>query len=354
MDSISCPKCASHDWKSAKLIVLEGTTQTVGDIEGGGATPSKFSGGLTNFLLADAWFSRKFSLQFDVGLTTTTALVEEIKVLLTAEAVKIRAPVEPTPPKILSFWARIEPAKKRANRARIPKKPNPPRKPIEPKTQEFLDEGLDAETSIKTLANFVFTISMVALIIAIIFLESASTPYSIKSFEDFYGLPNMLSVHIDLIPSYFVVLLLILVLCFPIGFLLKPLSKRLRLAKKARKQHREAIFNGNYEKYQNDLKHHEETMRQFNEIKLPNYEEELEQIKKIDKIEEDRQKYDHQKALIVHKQMLEIEETSKRNYEKKMGDYSVAYRHYENQKLALWENATICMRCGLAFMKQHT
>jgi len=363
MNSISCPKCGSHDWKSAKLIVLEGTTQTVGDIGGRGSTPSTFSGGLKNFLLADAWFSRDFPLQFDVGLTTTTALVEEIKAFMTAQAVTIPEPVEPTSPENLSFWAKIAPVKGKAKKEKISKKPEPPSKPLAPKMQKppfDLDKNVSVASTAKGIFfNQLLLVSLAFIISGFIFVKyimeffEGGYMYSIKSFEDFYGLPNVVSAYVDNVHLYIVCVFLIAILCFPLAIIIKPVNERYRAEEKEREKTRKAKFDKEYSQYQDDLKSHEKTVNQFNETTLRDYEIELEAIKEREINEEKRLEYEYQKALLDHREKLEHEEAQKRNYDRKMEDYVVAYRHYENQRLALWERAAVCMRCGLAFSKSE-
>ncbi len=357
MESISCPKCGSNDWKSAKLIVLEGTTQTTGDIDGSGTTPSMFSGGLNNFLLADAWFSRKFSLQFDVHLTTTTALVGEIKELMTVQAAKIPEPLEPSPPKTLSFRERIEPGRKKAKRPKIPKKPNPPTKPNEPKEPRWKEIPSETEVSLKEVAKKVQGFLVFFFLVAVIYLEFASNYfdggylYSIKSFEDYYGLPNILSVHVDLIPWWGVLLFLMMVLSYPIAFLLKSRIERRRAKKKVIEQLKKSKFNEEKQKHQNSLASYEDEVKHYNESILPDHNKALVEIEEQFKREENRLEKEHQEALDAYKKKLAKEEDQKKHYEKEVENYTAAYRNYEKQKLALWERASVCMRCGLAFMK---
>ena len=52
-----CPSCKSHEWKSARMIVMEGTTNTKGTVKGAVTDLGRLSGGFKEFLLSDRWFS---------------------------------------------------------------------------------------------------------------------------------------------------------------------------------------------------------------------------------------------------------------------------------------------------------
>jgi hypothetical protein len=134
-----CPNCESDQWKSAKLLILEGTSKSQGSIEGSidgelvqKGYNDKFLGG--SALLSDNWFSSNSSITAEFDSTTSTMLVDEIKDLLVSEAASrpMPSPIEepeqlalpekpkknaPTKPGFFS----IDPAKKKP-----PKKPQKP------------------------------------------------------------------------------------------------------------------------------------------------------------------------------------------------------------------------------------
>ena len=76
-----CPSCQSNSWKSAKMVVMEGTTNTTGTLDGKITDPGKLSGGVRNFLLSDRWFSWDYPIEAEIGLTSSTGLVEEVSLL---------------------------------------------------------------------------------------------------------------------------------------------------------------------------------------------------------------------------------------------------------------------------------
>lgn len=78
----TCPSCESNSWKSAKMIVLEGTTFTQGTITGDVTDRGKLSGGVEPFLLGDRWFSWSKSFDAEFESTTTNALVLVVRRLM--------------------------------------------------------------------------------------------------------------------------------------------------------------------------------------------------------------------------------------------------------------------------------
>ena len=79
-----CPSCKSDSWKRARMVVMEGTTNTTGILDGTITDPGKLSGGMRNFLLSDRWFSWDYPIEAEIGLTSSTELVEEVRRMPTA------------------------------------------------------------------------------------------------------------------------------------------------------------------------------------------------------------------------------------------------------------------------------
>lgn len=105
----ACPSCKSDAWKSAKLVVLEGTSNTQGNISGKITDPGAFSGGLRELLLSDRWFSWDQDINMEVGLTTTSGLVEEVKRLMVANSTLVVMPTKPDEPKKIGIFEKIRP-----------------------------------------------------------------------------------------------------------------------------------------------------------------------------------------------------------------------------------------------------
>lgn len=126
----ACPSCKSDDWKSAKMIVLEGTTNTQGSISGSITDPGVFSGGIRELLLSDKWFSWDQKVDLDVGLITTSGLVEEVKKLMIANSEIAQMPLPPEDPRTSDAFERIN-----------PKEPTKPTKPASIKSDPPKDKS---------------------------------------------------------------------------------------------------------------------------------------------------------------------------------------------------------------------
>ena len=95
-----CPSCKSDSWKSAKMVVMEGTTNTTGTLDGDMKDPGRLSGGIKSFLLSDRWFTWDYPIEAGIGLTSNTALVEEVKRLMVTHSAKSQMPSRPNEPKM--------------------------------------------------------------------------------------------------------------------------------------------------------------------------------------------------------------------------------------------------------------
>lgn len=121
----TCPSCKGDGWKSAKLVVMEGTINTKGSLEGVITDPGAFSGGVRNFLLSDRWFSWDNPIEASIGFTSVTGLVEEIKRLMVSHSSKTQMPTMPVEPPKIGLFERITPVEPRkpSTEPPIPAKP---------------------------------------------------------------------------------------------------------------------------------------------------------------------------------------------------------------------------------------
>lgn len=97
-DSI-CPNCHGTEWKTARMVVLEGTTFTGGDLKGAITEPGRM-GDLKMFFLADRWFSLDKSMDARFEFTTTSALVVKVHELMLDRGRSLSVPPEPAKPTI--------------------------------------------------------------------------------------------------------------------------------------------------------------------------------------------------------------------------------------------------------------
>ena len=149
---LSCPSCKSDVWKSAKLVVLEGTSITQGNVSGKLTNPGAFSGGVRELLLSDRWFTWSQDINLEVGLTTTSGLVDEVKRLMVANSSLVKMPALPVEPKRIGIFEKIRPIE--------PNKPNLI-EPIEPSDKPWSAHFLN---SIKgTIAVAILVLIVVGL-----------------------------------------------------------------------------------------------------------------------------------------------------------------------------------------------
>jgi len=126
-----CPKCGGDNWKTAKMVVLEGTTNLEGRIEGKMTDPGAFSGGIREFLLSDRWFSWDQNIKADTTSISSTGLVGEIRKLLVACGEELQLPPKPVEPKTVGIFERIRPVKPTFPTA-PPSEPTIPNEPVVP------------------------------------------------------------------------------------------------------------------------------------------------------------------------------------------------------------------------------
>lgn len=136
--SIKCPKCFSDDWKSARLVVLEGTTISRGTLSGQVKGSRVSNSKSQDYLLADRWFTYNQELDAELNSTTVSALVDEIKELMVSEASARPMPPTPQEPQTLPMPEKrlIVKPKGRGflsvdpNKFPAPKKPQEPENPL--------------------------------------------------------------------------------------------------------------------------------------------------------------------------------------------------------------------------------
>ena len=104
-----CPSCNSDSWKSAKMVVMEGTTWTTGTIDGTVTDPGRLSGSFKAFLLSDRWFSWDYPIEAKIGLSSSTGLVDEVKRLMVDHASALQMPSPPIRTYPLALKAPIPP-----------------------------------------------------------------------------------------------------------------------------------------------------------------------------------------------------------------------------------------------------
>ncbi len=91
----NCPNCKSDSWKSAELVVLEGSVKTGGQIGGSFIHRGKLTSA-RDFLLSDRWFTYDFPIELELETESTTGLVNKVKDLMISEGAKRPLPMKPS------------------------------------------------------------------------------------------------------------------------------------------------------------------------------------------------------------------------------------------------------------------
>lgn len=143
----TCPSCKSDSWKSAKMIVMEGTSTTEGAIKGTSTDPGALSGGLHELLLSDRWFSWAHNIELDVGLITKSGLVDEVQRLMVANSSLVKMPpipAIPNKPEKIGFFGKIRPVS--------PTLPIKPERPVSPESEKWTVHFMKSMNVIKWFA----------------------------------------------------------------------------------------------------------------------------------------------------------------------------------------------------------
>lgn len=345
-----CPSCKSDNWKSAKLVVMEGTTITSHSLEEEITEPTAFSGGIRNLLLSDRWFSWDTPLEADIGLMSTTGLVEEVKRLMVANSPKLHV-------------SRTRPSQpKRANppeRPKSPERPESPEKPESPNKTGFFDritpvkptlpvEPKKPEMPKKPLYEFLFPSIIIIFMVVIMIIYITITNNAIEfllSYAEHFALVTILAIFI--------------LSFYEIMKFKKEYKDKLIAHTYAMKEHQSKC-----EKYEKDLqlykldctkaelqeKNEKEEVARY-EIQLAKYKKKLadfeaEYEKELSLYEAE---YDKELALYEAKYEKQLAE-----YNKQLAEYEAEYEAEKNNVMKarelLWEKARICMRCGTAYL----
>ena len=65
--SSTCPKCSNDQWKSARLVIAEGTTNSTSSLTGSITERGSMSINPKDWYLADRWFSYDSPIEADMG-----------------------------------------------------------------------------------------------------------------------------------------------------------------------------------------------------------------------------------------------------------------------------------------------
>lgn len=380
-----CPKCHSDLWKSAKLLILEGTTNTEGKLDGELVTKGSLSTDARDYFLADRWFSYESPLNAEISSTTTSVLVDEIKNMLVTEASIRPMPLCPSEPLQIAptpYPKREEPAGKSffsldPSAKKLPKEPKEPEDPVkmvksfEPRSwfSNYLNRAVNSFLWILlcvTCYNYFFPQQAMSLY-KYVLLTFDLVPTATDGYENItthlslsvkYLSALVRSFELDARASNFLALFLTILLLwgakvllhFPASFKTEQ-SRKKKYQKKIEKAETERKFL--FEKYDDKLLEYKNSLEQREaEIKIFQAEHEASQSK----LEEYNASYDFEKNEYDNKlkQNEAIMAARKSKYLEEFSNYEAEMLQVKAFRNELWDRARMCTRCGSMYMGQRS
>ena len=385
----NCPKCLSEDWKSARLIVLEGTTISRGELRGEIKGSRVSNGKNQDYFLADRWFT--YDQEFDAELhsTTVSALVDEIKELMVEEASVKPMPPTPVEPQPLPLPEKrvIQKPKGRGLLSVDPTQLSAPKKPEEPANPL---KNIDEFESKSWLQNFrraslssLFWISMLLAVLQYLLPELVSAHYKkLLLTLDFVPLPN--EAYTDVSPYFsfpdselhtsisewmkslelnsywrgiFAATITILAIWMVrLCYLVLTAHKIERRRKKAHEENVRKIF----QKWEKIEKKYDKQLATYQK-KLENHQEEIRKIKDQDQAyNAAMKKYEKDVALAERQYEIELQQ-HEQIVKRRQAEYAETLANYDAQvaivksfRAELWERARVCTRCGTPYLASRS
>ncbi|MFP7675721.1 hypothetical protein ACG74X_20505 [Marivita sp. S0852] len=359
-----CPKCGGQGWKSAKLVVLEGTTKTEGTLQGEIVEKGTFhGGGVRDFLLSDRWFSYESPLSAEFSSTTTSVLVDEIKALMVTEGAK--RPMPPTPSQPSDLNMPKEPTKLSRDRGNFfainpekvkkPVAPNPPDNPTED-IEEF--ESRSWGQNFENWALRAFILNAIIFSIAIYLFPGIMSPAieyiallfgivpSTHSFSDDINLSFYL--HIPILSDWLQQLQLsdsvtkgVASIIFLILFLISRSIGKLPFVsgiEKSRRKKYDAKLRSLEETYAKSLEKHEIEMRAYRD-KLSQWNADIAQFQ--------AEKSAYSQQLTAYENEMKLKNA---DFQRRMEDYEAEVAEVRSFRSELWDRARMCTRCGTVYL----
>jgi hypothetical protein len=359
-----CPKCGGQDWKSAKLVVLEGTTKTEGALDGELVEKGAFhGGGVRDFLLSDRWFSYESPLSAQFSSTTVSVLVDEIKALMVKAGAQ--RPMPPAPSEPSHLIKPQEPTKLARDKGNFfasnPENVKQPVAPTPPENPADAIEAFENRTWWKNLENWAFSrwfLNITIFGLAIYFFPDTFSPI-IKYVALFFGLVSQnhsfsegislpVYLHIPIFSDFIQQLELNNKFIFGISFILfSILVSFLQVIFKLPFIGR--IENRRREKYDEKLKSikedHAKNLNQH-EVKLKNHKDKLaEWNSDIAEFKAEKSAYNQQLAAYENEMKL-----ANADFQRRIEDYEAQVAEVRSFRSELWNRARMCTRCGAVYL----
>ena len=340
-----CTACKSDKWKSAKMVVMEGTTLTIG------TTTSESHSAFRDFLLSDSWFSWEKMIDTGVVFSTRTGLVEEVKKFMIAQGSMVQIPNVPLLPCCSSEPQRPQEIQEpqMPTLKPLPKKPIPPDEPSETSSINYIEKP-DTPSGPQTIEKPIckpwyvhfsscFWEGIPSLLI-IVLLYSYFKPEDVKFFADFllFMVNEVTEVNILEINKLEQILITIL-FCFSFGTIHSLVYSFFKNYDMKRIYFKKVLKQKNM--YQNVLRIHEQKIDKYN--KKVNYDKNL---SKYTKDKESNQSW--------YEREMEKYNINMNEYKHVCHEINIEYERQNNNVLKirelLWERAHVCMRCGTTYL----
>ena len=296
-----CPSCKSDIWKSAKMVVMEGTTNTKRNITETVTNAGKLCGSVRDLLLSDRWFSWDYPIEADLGLLSSTGLLQDVKRFMVEYGPEVQMPSPPPEPELTTSikdaWKEVQEYPSHLL----------PLAPKEPTPSEIVEKP---EETGKSTAR-----SMPGQLLIIIVLSMASL----------LGANALFGNDILAVLSAFIIFL-----SFIIFATFKIQNRKAKIAK--------------YEDKLEDIENCPESLEQ--------YEKDRERVQK--EVERFRIRYEEsERNLSEYKKLIEEKRRAEQEtaiYKKQLAEYEIKKLDVLKTRELLWERVRLCMRCGTAYL----
>lgn len=381
----SCPKCKSDMWKSARLVIMEGSTSSQSNITGTITERGSLSGDPKDWYLADRWFSYESPVEAEMTTTSSSLVVDQIKRMLVSAAEGRALPEPPSEPALQN--RDLEPRKKHVSKPNLFKldPSNKPAKeaPVQPSNPLDNLKPFEKKSWAK---NYIGQLSssflwMTAMLGVISYISPALVGswfnFIIKVFqfapidhERFLNVQPPFEINLPYLSDMFQksllsdfiwnitgAALIILSLTALRAVILIPMSFSIE-KKRAEKYQRhvertEEKYATALEKYQDKLAQVTEANDQRNlEIQQYNERQELYQKEVAEaEIEYQNQLTRHEEEIASAKEVLA---TQRKNYLAKYAEYEAEVAQVKAFRNELWDRARMCTRCGEVYLGEHS
>lgn len=346
----SCPSCHSDQWKSARLVVLEGTSHSQGNLTGSLTDPGKLSGRLSDVFLSDRWFSFKHPISLESEGVTFTAFAESVKSVLVAEGQKIPEAVRPKDPP--------EPKKPAAaqsigwfNKVRPGPEPVRPKAPPEP---VFPSPPVPVYWIKRLILNYVWIVVCCLVVLPIAYFGSTffiddagiarSNDFLSIAIDPLRDLLPLQKLHLDQAMSNRI--LFIVICCIPIAmWLLIECTWKARGVNDSLKVAYEKRVEAIRDAHKQAEKDYEKNLVRFEKERAQYFENMGKAEKQKEDVAVDAIRYEREKE-IYDRQVEEHEIIKRENHMAYMRELV----RVDNARSALWDRMRVCTRCGKAYL----